>query len=267
MGLIVASRNFQLEGQNVALSRVGRRVMGLTTLSKDNAIKVGPLTMAVTPRMSRCIASVALVLIIQQSVVSAVRNLRIASPLQAFTIWDAESKEEQTTPRSRFLPKFKAGLDGEAKARKKLVEKRDEKLKADATSSDWAKQAASANSRMRASDDKQVEEAFDQAVADFEKSNKPKKAKTRSKNEFQFVGVVNPPSEEEPIVWYARKKPADSKWSVRLVHANRGAIIKDLFNRGKVDVFAKYENTGKNDEETKTPIINSNYCVKDRSWK
>lgn len=204
----------------------------------------------------------------QQSVVLAARNLRIASPLQSFTIWDAEAKEEQATRRSRFLPRFKVGLEAEANARKEIAEKRDQKLQAAATSSDWAKQAASTNRRMLASDEKQVEEAFDKAVAKFDQSvAEKKKKKTTNQNDYQFVGVVNPASDGTPISWFARRKPPNSKWSVRLVHANRDAIIKDLYNRGKVDVFGKYKNTGQKDEETKTPIITSQYSVKARSWK
>jgi hypothetical protein len=188
--------------------------------------------------------------------------------LQSFTIWDAEAKEEQATRRSRFLPRFKVGLEAEANARKEIAEKRDQKLQAAATSSDWAKQAASTNRRMLASDEKQVEEAFDKAVAKFDQSvAEKKKKKTTNQNDYQFVGVVNPASDGTPISWFARRKPPNSKWSVRLVHANRDAIIKDLYNRGKVDVFGKYKNTGQKDEETKTPIITSQYSVKARSWK
>jgi hypothetical protein len=218
--------------------------------------------------MIRFVVALCLVVLMQQSVVLAARNLRIASPLQSFTIWDAEAKEEQATRRSRFLPRFKVGLEAEANARKEIAEKRDQKLQAAATSSDWAKQAASTNRRMLASDEKQVEEAFDKAVAKFDQSvAEKKKKKTTNQNDYQFVGVVNPASDGTPISWFARRKPPNSKWSVRLVHANRDAIIKDLYNRGKVDVFGKYKNTGQKDEETKTPIITSQYSVKARSWK
>jgi hypothetical protein len=226
-----------------------------------------PVTMVRGTRMSRFVVAISLVVLTQQSVVMAVRNLRIASPLQSFTIWDTEAKEEQATPRSRFLPKFKAGLEAEAKARKLIAEKRDQKLQADATSSDWAKQAASTTRRMFASDEKLAEEAFDKAVSQFDQSKKLSKRKATNPNKYQFVGVVNPSSNGTPITWYAREKPRDSKWSVRLVHANRDAIVKDLYNRGRVDVFAKYENTGQKDEETRSPIITSNYSVKARSWK
>jgi hypothetical protein len=217
--------------------------------------------------MSLFFMALSLVVLMQQSLVMAVRNLRIASPLQSFTIWDTEAKGEQATPRNRFLPKFKAGLEAEAKARKEIVEKRDQKLQADATSSDWAKQAASTTRRVFASDEKLAEEAFDKAISHFDQSKKLKDKKATNPNQYQFVGVVNPASDGTPISWYARKKPRDSKWSVRLVHANRDAIVKDLYNRGKVDVFAKYENTGQKDEETRSPIITSKYSVKARSWK
>ena len=90
--------------------------------------------------------------------------------------------------------------------------------------------------------------------------------KGKNPNAYQFVGVVKRRS-DKPISWYARKKPADAKWSVRLVHVNQDAIIKDLFNRGKIDIFAKYKNTGKVDEETNVPVITSKYEVRERSWK
>lgn len=209
----------------------------------------------------------ALVLLMQLSVVLAVRNLQIASPLQAFTIWDVETKEELVTPRSRFLPKFKAGLEAEAKTKKQIAEKRDQKLQAAATSSNWAKEAAAADRQMRASDEQAVEQSFDRTVAQHEPTKNEKNPKAKNPNRYQFVGVINPASEETAISWYAREKPADSKWSVRLVHANRAAIIKDLFSRRKIDVFARYQNTGKKDEEMKTPVIESKYSVRQRSWK
>ena len=72
-------------------------------------------------------------------------------------------------------------------------------------------------------------------------------------NKYQFVGLIKKPKttggsggkEGDPIQWYARPKPRHAKWSVRLVHVNKDAIIKDLFDQGKIDIFAKYTNTGR----------------------
>lgn len=199
----------------------------------------------------------------------AIRNLRIASPLQALTIWDPEAKEEAASSRSRFLPRFKAGLEAEAKTRKKLAAKRQQRLQADATSSDWAKRAAAAERQTRESDERIIERAFDEAVQKYDALHE-KAQKNPNENKYQFVGIVNPAgssSSDKPITWYARKKPADANWSLRLIHVNKQAIVKDLFNRGKVDIFAKYENTGDRDPETNQPLVTSKYTVRERSWK
>ena len=82
-----------------------------------------------------------------------------------------------------------------------------------------------------------------------------------------MINSVSSANNETPITWYARPKPAIAKWSVRLVHVNRDAILKDLFNRGKIDIFGRYENTGTRDTTTNQPIIASKYIVRERSWK
>jgi len=225
------------------------------------------------------IAFAAATCLVFQSAV-AVRNLRIVSPLQALTIWDPEAKEEEgaapATHRGRFLPRFRAGLEAEAVARRRIGLERKRILQADATSAskDWADRAERADARLRESAARAVEESFDEAMKKFESassSERKAKGKSKSANEYQFVGVVNSRSSGAPITWYARKKPLTggaSNWSVRLVHVNRRAIVKDLFNRGKVDVFARYENTGNADpERDNQPIVTGKYTVRERSWK
>lgn len=197
--------------------------------------------------------------------VSGVRNLRIASPLQALTIWDADVETEKETHRSRFLSRFRAGLAAEATTRKRLAQQRQSRMQADATSADWARRAASSDRRTREQEESAVERAFDEAVQHFD-SVEPMPTR-HSENDYQFVGIVNSKASDTPITWYARKKPASAKWSLRLVHVNRQAIIKDLFGRGKVDIFGRYENTGRVNEETNQPIIASKYVVRERSWK
>jgi hypothetical protein len=193
--------------------------------------------------------------------------LRFASPLQSLTIPDPEVTESLETNRQRFLSKFKTGLKAETETRRELAGKRAKELQAAAASgTDWAERAADSERTRRSNEEQQVEQAHDKAIAEFEAANKKGVSKSKSPNPYQFVGLVKR-SGDKPVTWYARKKPAGAKWSVRLVHVNQDAIIKDLFNRGKVDVFAKYENTGKVDEETKAPIVTSKYEVRERSWK
>jgi hypothetical protein len=211
-----------------------------------------------------------LVLVVKGSL--AVRNLRIAAPLQALTIWDSDIKEAPIkTHRGRFLSKFKAGLEAESSARRSIAEGRNQRLQADASSNDWASKAASADGRIRRSEARYVEHAYDEALRHLEgKESKEKQGhKKKDTNRYQFVGVVNSASAgaKNPIQWYARKKPAFSNWSVRLVHVNRDAVIKDLFSRGKVDIFARYDNTGERDKETNQPIVASKYSVRERTWK
>jgi hypothetical protein len=207
----------------------------------------------------------AFLLMAQQAL--AVRSLRFASPLQSLTIPDPEVKEIVKSNRQKFLPKYKAGLEAEIETRKELAAKRTKELQAAAASGgDWAEQAAESQRQRRSREERLVEQAFDKATTEAEKALKVAQT-TKSSNAYQFVGVVNRGLADKPITWYARPKREDSKWSVRLVHVNRDAIIKDLFNRGKVDIFAKYRNTGSVDETTNTPIISSKYDVRERSWK
>lgn len=203
------------------------------------------------------------------SSVLAMRSLRIVSPLQSLTIPDPEVKETAKSSRQKFVPKFKSGLQAEVAARRALAEQRTKQMQAAAIAGDdWAEEAASLESKRKTLEEKLVERAFDKATAAAEAGDSPASTSDKSqKNSYQFVGVVNPKNEQKPITWYARKKPTDAKWSVRLVHVNKNAIIKDLFNRGKVDLFAKYHNTGETDEETNTPIITKKYQVRERSWK
>jgi hypothetical protein len=187
----------------------------------------------------------------------AVRNLQIASPLQTLTIFDPEV--DTTTHRQRFLPRFKAGMNAEQNTFKPH--------KADVSRDDWVKQATTTERR----NEKVLEKAYDEAVAKYEQlQQQVKKSQAHNANIYQFVGVIKKNknnTKESPITWYARKKPASAKWSVRLVHANRAAILKDLFQRGKIDIMASYQNTKQRDEVTNQQIVNVKYSVKERSWK
>lgn len=196
----------------------------------------------------------------------AIKSLRVVAPLKALTIWDPETKEiepEALSRRGRFLPVFRARLKAEAAARKELKSKRDRELQAGTAKGEkWAENSAAADRARRQAEEALVEEASDKAAA--EAALPPVQLK-KNPNKYQFVGVVDPKVSEKPIRWYARSKPAGSKWSVRLVHIDQAAVVTDLFRRGKVDIFAKYKNTGKVDPETKTPIVESEYTVRERS--
>lgn len=198
------------------------------------------------------------------------KNLRILSPLKALTIWDPETKEvEAPTARKRFLPVFKARLEAESEARKELKARKDKELQTSATSgSDWAKDAAMSERRRQLAEERYVEAVSDRAAAQAAEGIKASSImKKKNSNKYQFVGVVNPKASGKPIKWYAREKPSDSKWSVRLVHVDQAAIVTDMFRRGEVDIFAKYKNTGKVNEETNTPFIESEYSVRERSFR
>ena len=257
-----------------------------------------------------------LLLLLHTPCVSAVRNLQFASPLQSLTICDPELKEvldggaasttaeetaaEGVTQRSRFLSRFRAGLAAETKAKKEIVDRRKKQLRADAVSpageKNWADRAKATEQRRKNSEEKFIESAFDQAQAEFDaETSKARKKRKKNPNKYQFVGVIGSSSpnaktaaaageDATTITWYARPKPANSNWSLRLVHVNRDAIVKDLFDRNKVDIFAKYENKGpmmksssnnKQDGESdesssKTPyqpLVTSQYLVKPRSWR
>lgn len=202
-----------------------------------------------------------------QSQALAGKMIRFASPLQSLTIPDRDVKEELKTERERFLPRFRAGLKAEVDARRDIASKRTSDLQAAAVSgSNWAANTVDSERARRSFEEDMVEQAFDTATAEFNKKGKGKKSR-KPDSSYQFVGVVNRKTSGKPITWYARPKPSHSKWSVRLVHVNKGAIIKDLFNRGEVDIFAKYENTGKVDEETNAPVVTGKYEVRKRSWK
>lgn len=223
--------------------------------------------------------------------VSAVSKLRIVSPLQALTIWDPEvvdsnnshNNEDNNTRRGRYLQKYKAGLQAEAEVRKEYTKKRQERQQnlaaaAAAKGPGWAQRAERAEREWQRREDRAAEAAYDRAIQQYETKHHEQTNLNKNPNRFQFVGVIRssaaassqPNTREEghsPITWYAREKPQHAKWSVRLVHANRPAILKDLFGKGAVDVFAKYQNRRAVDETTGLPIIDREYQVRDRSWR
>jgi len=202
-------------------------------------------------------------------------SMRFASPLQALTIWD---NSEPTSPRDKYLQKFKAGLEAESKVREELQKKHDAFLsKQDTKSPEWAQKASRYERARKAREERLAEKAYDEAVKKVEAEQKKLEVAVEpSSNSFQFVGVVNKENSEKAISWYARKKPTNANWSLRLVHVNKDAIVKDLFNRRKVDVFSKYKNEGfkttvaaveGKSPEKKEIQIRAQYEVREKSWR
>lgn len=160
----------------------------------------------------------------------------------------------------------------------------------------WAEESAAADERKKKAMEKRVEAAYDSAVKGYDERVASKRGASAattaaaSSGNYQFVGVVNDGKGEGKknsggVTWYARKKPKNSKWNVRLVHVNRDAVLRDLFVKGKVDVYGKYVNEGLDKaafaaaetsgedvgEEKEAPgmkpLVKGQYTVKERSWK
>lgn len=208
---------------------------------------------------------------------TSVRTLRMASPLQALTLWDDATKEHAArvgpTPRLRWLYKFQAGLSAEQEARRQLKDVEWDSVDTTATSTNWADQAAAQQSLT----EQLAGNAFDQAVAavqgELDRRQQQKPLSVPHRHRYQFVGVIQPPSSATAVQWYARPKPAHARWSLRLLHVNRAAVLKDLYDQKKIDIYAKYTNTGRfvgEDEDQKTttiPIVERTYTARERSWK
>lgn len=217
---------------------------------------------------------------------SAVREVQFVSPLQSLTIPDPEHVEKHPesemgsleTPRRRFLPRFLAGLQAENTVREQIAMGRintsgDDDV--DVSGKDWVGKTKAAEERRRLKEDAIIEKGFDAAMAKYDAQAATAAPKAENPNKYQFVGLLDRTNPKKPIMWHARPKPSGAKWSVRLVHVNKDAIIKDLFDQGKVDIFAKYTNTGKfqtkgegeNAKPTSIPIVTSQYEVRERSIK
>lgn len=204
--------------------------------------------------------------------------MRFASPLQALTIWD--NTEEPVSPREKYLQKYKAGLEAEKKVREELKKKHDAFLsKQDTASPEWAEKAVRYERVRKSREERLVEKAYDEAVRRVEAEQKGRESSPVAikKNMYQFVGVVNNKDGSKPVTWYARPKPDKANWSLRLIHVNRDAIIKDLFDRGKVDIFSKYKNDGSkattsadqdaSAQEPRELQVKGQYEVRERSWR
>jgi hypothetical protein len=230
---------------------------------------------------------------------SAVKEIRFASPLQSLTIPDPEVLEKVVadptqqgaleTPRRKFLPRFLAGLKAENTVREKIAMGQlqtttdDDDDDADSDDSievggkDWLGKTRAADEKRRNREAAVIEQGYDAAMAKYDAmaASKSGSNKAQNSNKYQFVGLLDKTNSKKPISWHARPKPSDAKWSVRLVHVNKDAIVKDLFDRGKIDIFAKYTNTGKFQTKkegdatkpTSVPIVTTKYEARERSLK
>ncbi|KAL7439388.1 hypothetical protein ACHAXM_006640 [Skeletonema potamos] len=221
-----------------------------------------------------------------------VKPLHFSSAIQSYTIFDKSAllSPEYASPRRKFLPRFRTGLTAERRAREVILdEERRGVLQDDdsaSSSGSWAEASAAADEKKKKAIEKRVEAAHDAAVGEYDRRVAARKSAASDKasfnSQYQFVGVVNDgkgSTNKGKVTWYARKKPTNSKWSVRLVHVNRDAVLRDLFVKGKVDIYGKYTNEGLDKaafaaadaDETQQPgmkpLIKGNYFVKERSWK
>lgn len=236
------------------------------------------------------------------------QSLHFTSPIQSYTIFDKsiQSSPEYTPPRRKFVPRFRAGLMAERRAKEVLMEEQRRGIigydEEDTDGGDsWAEASAAADERKKKAMEKRVEAAYDAAVSGYDARVASKKTPTsvssssRSSSKYQFVGVVNDGKgssgkmNKNSVQWYARKKTKKSKWNVRLVHVNRDAVLRELFIKGKVDIYGKYMNEGLDkasafaaaeasgediDDIDKLeenlgmkPLVKAQYTMKERSWK
>lgn len=227
-----------------------------------------------------------------------VKPLQFSSAIQSYTIFDksALTSPEHASPRRKFLPRFRTGLTAERRAREIILDEERRGLLQDddgtASSGSWAEASAAADERKKKTIEKRIEAAHDAAVTGYDKRVAAKKTavKASSNSQYQFVGVVNDgmgSKNKGKVTWYARKKPTNSKWSVRLVHVNRDAVLRDLFVKGKIDLYGKYSNEGldkaafaaaesggdavtdadENQQAGMKPLVKGQYYAKERSWK
>lgn len=199
------------------------------------------------------------------------KTLRFASPLQTLTLFPKDVPT--TTPREKFLPKFKAALSAEKKAREALAKQREffDGNNINPGESDWDKRAEDREKVREEREEQFVSKAVDRALSRFKETPD---ITSKNQNKYQFVGVVQPPGSAKKVKWYARKRAGGSKWNVRLLHVNRDVIVRDMFVSGEIDLFAKYINTGKPRDELqegedpkapRRPMIEADYSIKKRT--
>ena len=190
-----------------------------------------------------------------------------------------------TSPRGKFLPRLRAGLLGERRAREVLnSELRSPISDGDLSDGGWAEHSAKAEELRKKSMEGRIERGYDEATKLYDaklaaRDSGRSTSGAESSSAYQFVGVVNKDSSEGEVSWYARKKPQNSKWNMRLIHVNRNAVLRDLFVKGKIDLYGGYKNEGMgiigggsgeesgNEGNALKPNVLGEYSVRERSWR
>jgi len=207
------------------------------------------------------------------------KTLKFLSPLQSLTLFPKDIPT--ATPRQKFLPKFQAGITAEKKIQDRIAKEREDANGDgnECVDEGWDKKMEESDRLSAEGDDQRMEIAFDSATTDGT-TNPILLASTvedqnLKRSKYQFVGIVQPEGspDDKKIKWFARRRPLDSKWNLRVLHVNREAIVQDLFTRGKVDIYGEYKNTGTKSvvteegaAESSKPLIMSKYSVKKRMW-
>jgi len=207
------------------------------------------------------------------------------SPLKTLTMFDESAK--RGSARVTFLERFKGGIASQKRAGKEMQEEEARRRKEEEegvlsevdelveSSSDeteagqWAEYTLSKEEAAMLEKRRKMEEAFDKGFNSVRIRSKDKdRARVTSKTkEYQMVGVV---MGEEGVKWYARKKPKNAMWNVRLVHVDKAAVLRDMFVNGQIDVFAKYENKGRASTETDSSgavFVEPVYSIRQRNWR
>lgn len=160
----------------------------------------------------------------------AAKKLRFASPLQALTIWDPESKsttsaaptalimrndanntitKNSTQARHAFLPKYKVALQTENAVRIKMAQGGDlgmdddavEQLAKASSMKNWFQKAASLDMKKRLMQEAAIDKIVDDAVEEHcQQSSVESVAAARTHknpNHYQFVGVIQKRDPEE----------------------------------------------------------------------
>ena len=141
--------------------------------------------------------------------VTSRKPLRFTSPLQSFTIFDGEPA---APPRAKYLPRLRAGLLAEKRARERIAA---EELRRGLLPSQygdvsdkgggWAEHSAAEEERRKKVADATAEKAYDEAVAAFDarwiRSDGGAGGRCAGGG-HQFVGVID--AESQGVTWYAR---------------------------------------------------------------
>jgi len=224
--------------------------------------------------MHHLLLSLSILLVVGNNVIALPKD-QFASPLKTFTLFD--EKSTSISPREKYRMKYKAGLAAETKVREEYAQKREDFLEtADKKAAGWENKYMAFERKLKARTDKVAKQAYEKAVKEVETSFKKEPSTLSIKSsKYQFVGVID--KKTNKVKWHARKRRKRTKWSLRIVHVDQGAVIKDLYNRGKVDIFAKYSKgnrpaititkDGDKEETSKAIPIKGEYSVRERSWR